>query len=239
MRWLFVLLVSPAFALSPQAVQNNNAAVSQFENKNYYPAYQGFLRGLAKEPFTPLIHLNLGRAYQQNEEYDKALQEYDVIQRLPGVDRDTQFKAYFNSGTVAASQNKIPEALDYYQKALAIDPQSVETKTNIELLWQGGGGKGKSQGKPDKDKDNKDNKDSKDNKDNKDNKDKDKDKDKKPDQERDSGEEPPKQPQKFESQNLSPEDVRKILDEIKNQEQQIRAEINKKEVKETPREKNW
>ncbi|MGZ6447035.1 MAG: tetratricopeptide repeat protein [Pseudobdellovibrionaceae bacterium] len=107
-------------------------------------------------------------------------------------------------------------------------------------------------------KDGKDNKDSKGNKDSKENKDQgqgDKDKkeekdaqgkDKKdPEDKKDKNEKSQYsqnqkyQPRPFKGQELSEGDVKKILGEIKQQEQKIRAEYNRKEVKEQPRDKDW
>jgi tetratricopeptide (TPR) repeat protein len=231
-------ITGPAAALSTEAIHDNNAAVKDLQQKGYFQAYQGFLRSLKAEPFNPKVHLNLGLTFQANEEYDKALQEYNLIPRLPGVDVESVFQAYFNAGTLQTKQENIDEALRSYQLALSIRPDSVETKTNIELLLQQQKGKGKGKGSKDKKQD----KDQSNNKDNKDQKDKDKDpsKDaKNNDKQNQDGPEKEQKPQKFESQQLSQEDVRKILDEIKDQEQQIRAEINRKEAKEVPRDKNW
>lgn len=47
------------------------------------------------------------------------------------------------------------------------------------------------------------------------------------------------QPRQFKGQELSEGDVKKILGEIKQQEQRIRSEYNRKEVKEQPRDKDW
>lgn len=230
--WI-VLFLASASATSLRSVRLNNQAVQNLQSKNYYQAYKQLLTALSEDPFDAKIHLNLGLTFQVNEESAKALQEYDVIQRLPNVEPEVRFMALFNAATVQTALGKIPEALDLYQKALELAPDSQEVKTNIELLWKGGQGQGS--GKQDS-KDQKDQKDQKDHKDQKDQKDPQKDQ-KKPDQ---GGQEPEKkQPQKFESQQLSPEQVRKILDELKNQEQQIRAEMNRKESKETPRDKNW
>ncbi len=40
---------------------------------------------------------------------------------------------------VQAKAKKIDAALESYQAALELDPDSIEVKNNIELLWQGSG----------------------------------------------------------------------------------------------------
>lgn len=47
------------------------------------------------------------------------------------------------------------------------------------------------------------------------------------------------QPQEFKSEDLTPSDVNKILEEIRQQEQKIRSDFQRKESKEKPREKSW
>ena len=48
-----------------------------------------------------------------------------------------------------------------------------------------------------------------------------------------------KKPQPFKSKELTKDDVRKILEEIKNQEQKIRAEVYEGKGKSQPRDKDW
>jgi hypothetical protein len=122
-------------------------------------------------------------------------------------------------------------------------PSSKEVKINIELLIQSQQKSGKSD-----DKDNKDKKDSKDkdkngkdqqpkegdgkeDKENKDGKD-----DKVDKKYKDSAK---YKPRPFDGKDLNEGDVKKILGEIKQQESKIRAEYNRKEMKERPRDKDW
>ena len=202
------------------------------EKKESYKAYQKFIDGLAKAPFDPALHINLGLSFEINEEYDKALKEYEIVAHDERVIPSLRFVANFNAARIKAHLKDIPGAVARYQAALDFNPESKEAKTNIELLWdgQGGGGQGgdKNQDQQDQNQDQQQNKEQQ-----KDQKDKqkqgadDKQQQKKP------------QPQKFESKELTQQDVQKILDEIKNQEQQIRAEYDKKNMREVPREKNW
>lgn len=97
----------------------------------------------------------------------------------------------------------------------------------------------------DKDKDKKDDpkkdpkEDKKDPKDDKKDSDKDKDKEKEKDQPKQPAPNQKYQPRPFNGKELSEADVKKILGEIKQQEQKIRSEFNRKDVKEQPRDKDW
>lgn len=224
------LLAAAAASATPlDAIRSNNDGVKLMEKKESYKAYQKFIEGLSKAPFDPILHLNLGLSFELNEEFEKALNEYDGVAKDERVQPDLRFKASFNAARVKAQLKDIPGALTRYQAALDINPESQEAKTNIELLWQGqGGGKGDS-------KDDQQNKDQ-DQKQNQDQQQKD---DKKQGDQKQPPQQKKPQPQKFESKELTQQDVQKILDELKNQEQRVRAEYDKKNSREVPREKNW
>jgi len=116
--------------------------------------------------------------------------------------------------------------LALYQKALSVIPSSKEVKTNIELLLQQQQGQGDGKG------DNKNN----DSKGNGQGQSQDQKKDQQPQQYQQSTKYKPRQ---FQGKELNEGDVKKILGELKQQESKIRAEYNKKEMKEQPRDKDW
>jgi len=228
-RWINALI--PLWLFSSGAVHGttlnsylrNREGLQKFEAKSYYPAYQNFMRALEDDPLNPEVHLNIARALEANEEFERAEQAYKGVLRLLPADSTRRFEALFNLAGVQAKQKKIPDALDSYQAALEMDPDSVEVKTNIELLWQQGEGEGEGG----------EGEDQKESKDNKGQGQQDKEDQKQPAQK------PKPQPKPFSSKELTPQDVKKILDEIKNQEQSIRANETDKGAKEAPRDKDW
>ncbi len=223
------------------------------KKQNYAAAIDRYVEALRYDPFLAELHLNMGLAFEGLQQPEKAQQAYAQAEKL-AVSPDVQFMALFNQAQLLGKAKKKDEAIALYQRALEIDPTSREAKTNIELLTQdeqgGGGGEGdkkdddkdkNKQNDKDKkqDKKNDDKKDDKDKKD-KDKKDKDKDKDPKDPNEKKQYQNSPKyQPRKFDSKDLSEGDVKKILEELRQQEQKIRADFNRKEVKEQPRDKDW
>lgn len=245
------------------AIWNNNAGLKLLSSERQFEANQKLQKALSQSPFSPLIHLNLGLIFEKQGELDKALSEYRAAARL-ATEPDLRFAGRFNAAQVLGKQKKIGEALAEYQKALELNPQSLEAKTNIELLLrQGGGGQGKGENQEQKsegssdNKDNKQNKDDKQNKENKDNKDNKDDKDnpnkqdkdsQKPQQNGERGQNPsqpeqqkrPDKPKEFKSESMSQSDVRKILEELKNQEERIRRkEFDNKKQKENFGGKDW
>jgi tetratricopeptide (TPR) repeat protein len=246
MRWLFSFIFS--FGLlqevkaspTPSTVFENQEGISDLKAGNAQQAQEKFLSSLSTTPLEARLHYNLGLSFEALGQMEKAQASYQTALRL-AQDDATRFSANFNLGEMAQKAKKKDEALAYYQEALRYNPESHETKVNIELLTQNkGGGQGQGDDKQDqKDKDGKGQGDQ--DQDQKDDKkdDQGKDGDKKKDQQPKQYAKNKPQPRKFQSGQLTQGDVNKILGEIKQQEQKIRAEYNKKDVKEQPREKDW
>lgn len=223
-----------ANAVTLKAFVHNAEGLRHYKDKLFFESYQDFLKALEEEPLNPDLQMNLGLTFAQNEEWDKAEKAFLSAYGLAKGDKQREFMALFNIAVMRGQKSDIDGALQAYQAALEIEPESLEVKTNIELLFQGqgkGNGKSGNQGgkgddKDDSQKQNKDQKDKNDGKDNKDNKDK-------------QYQQPKKQPNQFQSKDLNKEDVRKILDEIQNQEQSIRAKEYDKGAKERKNDKDW
>lgn len=229
---LFLSTASPAHAAGMDAFLNNNAGLRHFKNKLYFQSYQDFLKALQSEPLNPDLQINLGMTFVANEEWEKAEKAFMSAFDLSKGDKTREFTSLFNIAFVRWQKGDIDGALQAYQKALEIEPESLEVKTDIELMWQSQQGKGQGQqGQNGGKGDNQDNKKDQNKDQNKD------DKQKNQDKQYENQKKP--QPKPFESKDLSKEDVRKILDEISNQEQSIRAKEYDKGAKEHSYDKDW
>jgi len=261
-QWILLAVISILVVLTTRysaandlrGVFRNNSGVRKFNGKNAAQAFDDFAGALADLPYAGEVHFNIGNSFLIRREYEKALSEYQqAIKTSPGDSRrglETRFRAYFNSAIALTEMKKNDGALENYQRALDIVPDSVETKTNIELLTAQSSGDGDGGNENDqkddpngkgKDEDKKDDKDKDDKDKDKDDKDKDKDKDKKDQKEK--GDKPfdnPKAtPRPFKSEELSQQDVKGILEELKRQEEQIRARMENEQRKDAPPEKDW
>lgn len=244
-----------------ETLDANREGSKLLQGQNAQGALDQYLKGLRFNPFQPELHLNLGLSFEILQQNEKAMSSYKESERLSLESKNYQvlFMALFNQAQLLAKNKKVDEAIALYQKALELIPSSKEVKTNIELLTQQqqgqGGGEGENkeqnqdqdqqQNKDQKNKDgeNKDQKDPKDGDQQKEDKDQDgkdkEDKDKKPEQPKQMQGSPKYKPRPFQGKELSEGDVKKILGELKQQEEKIRAEFNRKEVKEQPRDKDW
>jgi tetratricopeptide (TPR) repeat protein len=216
--------------LSVKAIELNNQGVDSLKKETSYPAYKSFVAALAEDPFNLYVQLNLGLAFLLNKEPDKAVKTFGTVVRLAEANPELQFYGFFNAAVALTQEGQIEAALQNYQNALELRPDSVEVKTNIELLWQGGGqGKGKGEGKDKKDDPN--------GKEKGEGEGKGKDKrDQSKDQQYENSK-PTKQ--KLGGGSLTKEQIQAILEELKNQEQKIRAEENEQGLKEAPNGKDW
>jgi len=116
-----------------------------------------------------------------------------------------------------------------FQEALRLKPDSKEVKKNIELMIASGGGDGDGeQQKQQEGKDKQDNKDGQGQK-----------PPEKPQDQPKKGPTPKPTPKPFQSDQLNQQDVGRILEEIKRQEDQIRDRIQREGAKDAPRDKDW
>src|SRR5262249_23878756 len=139
-----VFLPTMANATSLRSCLDNMSGLSHFRDKLYFQSYQDFLHAIEHDPLNPDLQMNMGLTFAQNEEWDKAEKAFQSAYNLSKGDSERQFMALFNLGVAKGQKGDIDGALQAYQAALDIEPESLEVKTNIELLWQSNQGQGKS-----------------------------------------------------------------------------------------------
>ncbi|MFZ3230743.1 MAG: tetratricopeptide repeat protein [Pseudobdellovibrio sp.] len=265
LRFVLITVYFLSFALNSAYAEDKvnpklQTLIQDFEVKKKIEAKQNeealniYFKMLESNSDLPEIHSNIGVLFLLNKKNEEALKSLQKALKLAEENKDlaTQFKIRYNLGVLFGLDKKVPEALENYQAALDIVPDSKETKTNIELLIQSdskdqsksGENKDKKDSKDQKDKDEKkdDKGDSKDDKkDSKDQKDKDdkKDEEQKKNEPKEAKQNAKYKPRPFKGDQLAEGDVKKILGELTNQEQKIRANFEKKERKEKKNEKDW
>lgn len=237
--------LSPAQADELRGVIRNNEGVRKLKAGQTLEAYSKFGDAMVDLPFSPEVHYNLGLAFLEHKEPEKALSEFlkaaQLAQGDSRAERTARFNALFNAAVVSAELKNVAQALGLYQQALELNPESLEVKTNMELLTQQGGGEGEGESQDQQGKGDNDKKDKKDKGQGQDQQDQ---KDQKPDQNKDQnqpqqGPTPKPSPRPFKSEEISPQDVGRILEELKRQEEQIRAKMQGEGAKDVPNAKDW
>ncbi len=206
-------------------VYTNNLGVKLLNEEKNGEAFEKFAEALSEAPFHRLLMYNLATSYQANKDCENAKRIYSSVIRSTD-DPELLFLVNFNMGHCMVALKDTNAALSFFQEALEYKPESIETKTNIELLSQGGGGDGegdsKNQSKQGKGK-SKEGSDSNDSK-----------------NQQSQGQQPQqKQPQKYQGKELTPQDVEKIMEELKRQEQDVRGKYQKDGARDVPKAKDW
>ena len=264
LKWISLLFIlagcqqpSSYELTSVGALFKDQAATALIKAEKYEDAMNLYIDMLEQEPDKAQIHSNIGVIMNQIQKPEESLRSLQHALKLAEAQKDSMllFAINYNLGAYYGAQKKIEEALKHYQAALDINPTSKEVKTNIELLIQSENqnGQGDSKDQKDQNKDSKgDQKNQNDDKKGQDKKDEQKDQkdgqndNKKDDQDKDQKKDeserkssPKYKPRPFQGEQLSEGDVKKILGELRNQEQKIRANFDKKEQKDSSHEKDW
>lgn len=220
------LFVGCGYEIDPRTLSSNRLGNESMNEKRFTDAQGSYIEALGVDPFISEIHSNLGLTYLELKKPEDAIKSFEAAEKFARKS-EPMFIARFNQGVTRGASQQIEEALQAYQRALDVKPQSIEVKTNIELLLsqQSQQDEGKGQGQ-----------DSKDGKGDQESEDQ----EKKKEQPKDYSKDPqkPYKPREFEGE-LSEADVKKILGELKQQEQKIRGQFYRNEIKERPRDKDW
>ncbi|WP_411766327.1 tetratricopeptide repeat protein [Winogradskyella sp. A3E31] len=207
---------------------------------------------------------NLAHTYYKNENYNEALYRSQEAAKN-AISKEEKHKAYHSIGNILMKNKRCKDAVEAYKNALRNNPTDEESRYNLALAKEcakdedGGGednkedeNKDQNQDKENQDKDKKkdegeDQKDKKDEEGDEDKKDgeKQEDEDGKPkDEKKDDGKgEDNKDQQKKKPQpgQMSPQQIKNILEAMNNQEQKVQEKINAQKQKgaKVKTEKDW
>lgn len=250
---ILLFLIAPAFAQARDlsVIYKNNRAVDLYTAEKRQEALEQFIGLTAKEPSDVQLAYNVATTLQTLGEEEKAIKLYarvlaQIDQMLKTADgkkaqelQTLRFHVLFNLGAAHQLLQQVPDALKNYQQALELVPESKEIKTNIEMLFAGGGGGGKGDKKEDKpDQQKGDGEGEGEPEEPKDEKEK-TDQEKLKEQQEQQQQQQNKKPKEFNTKHMSNEDLKRIMEELKDQEQKIRAKMERKGSKSAPKDKEW
>lgn len=224
---LSILLIFFLVAGCNKASLHNNLGFFDIKMENPIDAEKEFRLALLEDSNHLLARYNLSMTNLRLEKLKDALKELDSLEKTYEANKKFEnsaelFHVYFAKAFLLGMINNTPAALETYQKALRIAPDSLEVKNNIEILTKSGskGGKGGESGEE------------KDGKGGEEGPGGDKKNKKKGSGKGDSNDDPKGQDDSsLKKKNLSKEEIDQILKEIKNQESRVRAKANKKKGK--------
>lgn len=226
------------------------------DDDDFVSAEKEYRKAISEQSTSVAGIYNLGNSYIKKGSLDEAIYRLDQAAKI-ATSKTEKHKAYHNIGNVLMKNKKCKEAVEAYKSALRNDPTDNETRYNLGLakICAEQQKDQQDQNKDDKDKDKKEDKKDQDQKDNKgDDKDDKKDQDQKDkgDQEKKEGDDKkddkgkPKdekedkgkgdnndkqQPPQQRPGQLSPQQVKNLLEAMNNQEQKVQEKMNAEKQK--------
>ncbi len=219
------VFVSNISAQSKRSLVNDG--VDLYKLGKYNDAEVKFKKGLEKDPKMFQGHFNLGDTYYKEGRYDEALQAYKNSLEYT-KDKEDQAKVFHNIGNSLLKSKKYKESVGAYANSLKLNPKDKDTKYNLSYAL--------NMLKQNQDK----------NQQNKNDKNKDKNKDNKQNQnqnqqnKQDKNQNKQNQQQQQQQKNqISKEEAQRILDALKNNEQDLQKKLRKDKSKPVATEKDW
>lgn len=237
------------------------------EEDSFSTAEAEYRKAISKDGENATAKYNLGNAYYKNESYQEAFSRYKQASEV-AMTKPEKHSAFHNMGNIFMKNKEYGKAVEAYKRALRNDPTDDETRYNLALakdMLEKNPPKEDDKDKKDKDKKEEDKEQDKKDKDNKD-KDKnedegdkggkdDKDKDGEGDKEKEKNKQDDKKDQKNSDQKdgkdkqqqkpkpnqLSPQQVKSLLQAMNNAEKKTQDKLNEKKGKgiKVKVEKDW
>lgn len=220
---------------------------------DFVEAEMEYRKALSVQPKQVVGAYNLGYQYYKKGDFEEAL--YRNQQALKNAITKTQkHRAFHNIGNILMQEKKCKDAVEAFKNALRNNPSDNETRYNLALAKECAKNEEEPPQEDDKDGENNKDKDQNEDKDNKENNDKeqeDKDKEEEGDQDKKDGDKDQdedgkpkdekeqdkkegdqkneqKQPQPGQ---MSPQQIKNLLEAMENQEQKVQEKINAEKVK--------
>ena len=131
--FIFFALGVIGFIVLPLQSENNKGIFYMLK-KDHKTANEFFIKCLNNKQ--PVCRMNKALNHFFLKHHTESIKEY-VIAKKYSTDKQFLFYTSFNAAVSAAAHQDRDLALKFYQDSLFYRPDSVETKTNIELLFKG------------------------------------------------------------------------------------------------------
>lgn len=176
----------------------------QYNNGKFSDAEHSYKESLLKKKDNTKAIFNLGDAYYKQGKYEEAAGQFEIVTQKK-MRKDSLAQAFHNLGNSYLKAKKYEESIKAYKNALKNNPNDEDTRYNLayamKMLQQ------QQQQQKDKNK-NQENKDQKD------------------DKKKDIKDQPQQQ-----QQQISPEEAKKIMEALNNDEKEIQKKLKKQKGK--------
>lgn len=266
MKKYLIVILSVCFTMVAFPQQNNSKVLERearediregnklYNQLKFEEAEILYKKALSKNPNYPKATYNLGNTIYQQERNKEAVNQYELVEKSFDQKMD-KAEAYHNMGNAFMKEKQYDKAVEVFKNSLRNNSKDDETRYNLALAQEMLKNQ-QQENKDNKDDKNKDNKEDK-NKENKDkeggdeekqndkNEKEDKGKDKQDDQGDEKKDNNQKDQEKKEQQprknQLSPEQMKQLLEAMNNEENKTQKKLNaeKAKSKKIKQEKDW
>ncbi|MCX7798041.1 MAG: tetratricopeptide repeat protein [Melioribacter sp.] len=221
---LIIIVFSYTYAQSHRSLINEG--VDLYNSGKYADAEVNFKKSLEKKSDLFEAHFNLGDAYYKQGRFEEAIQSYRNALSFT-KDKFNKAKVYHNIGNSLLKLQKYNESVDAYKNALKLNPNDNDTKYNLsyalkmlkENQKQNQQKQNKEQNNQDKNKQNQQNQDQQ--------------------NKQDQKEDKQKQNQQQQKNQITKEDAERILEALKNNEQDLQKKLRKVKGRSVIVDKDW
>jgi len=110
-----------------------------FEEKKYEEAIKYFQKFLDKNPEFYQIHFNIGNCYKELGEFEKALEEYNIVLENINIDKEegikTKAKTLAAIGECYLIKDDLNSAQNYFKKSLELNPKDEILAYNVGEIY--------------------------------------------------------------------------------------------------------
>jgi len=106
-----------------------------YEQEQFDEALNTFVDAQIESPEDPALKYNISSTHYKMKNYDESVKGYlDVA--VTAQDAALEEKALYNAGNALYRQGKLQEAVEYYKKAIELDPEDKDAKHNLEFVLE-------------------------------------------------------------------------------------------------------
>lgn len=128
---VFLLPVGGSYGATLSQSRLNEKGISRFKEGKIDQSVDFFGQALSDGDVQAEIYHNLGNAYYQGREWDRAIQAYKEAVQTGNEALKTNI--YYNLGNAHFQKREYQQAISAYKQALKRDPSNMDTKHNLEM----------------------------------------------------------------------------------------------------------
>lgn len=131
-RLLTCIICLLNIAFGPAIVGKVKEGNRLYQKGNYEEALKKYTDAQIDRPESPELSFNIADILYKQRKYNEAQQMLEKA--IPQSDPQLEAKIYYNIGNCRYRQGDLRGSLDYYKKALELNPNDEDAKYNIEFV---------------------------------------------------------------------------------------------------------